>query len=190
MTAEENGFESFIKDFTDAFNESDIKYVLIGGIAVNYYGRPRSTLDADIIIEKNEGKIEILEQKLKNNNFLVSDNEIIDSVNEGKLCSIFWDKDILLRVDIKIPTRLLEEEALLNRKKISIFDREIFIQIPEEIIIAKLLYASDQDYDDAYSMILRLKNQLDYKMLDKLSKREGVQEKLKKLLEESKNFIE
>ena len=189
MTVENNSFEFFIKDFIKAFNESDIKYVLIGGIAVNYYGRPRSTLDVDIIIEKDENKIKILEQKLRSNNFLVSDNEIIDAVNEATHCSIFWDKDILLRLDIKIPTRLLEEEALLNRKKITVFDKEVFIQIPEEIIIAKLIYASDQDYDDAYSMILRLKDQLNYELLDRLSKREGVQEKLKKLLEESKKFI-
>ena len=189
MTIDGNGFELFIKDFIKAFNESDIKYVLIGGIAVNYYGRPRSTLDADIIIERDVNKIEVLEQKLRNNNFLVSDNEIIDSVNEGTHCSIFWDKDILLRLDIKTPTRLLEEEALLNRKKITVFDTEVFIQIPEEIIIAKLIYASDQDYDDAYSMILRLRDQLNYELLDKLSKREGVQQKLSKLLEESSKFI-
>ncbi|MCE7743440.1 MAG: hypothetical protein GOP50_13395 [Candidatus Heimdallarchaeota archaeon] len=190
MTAEENNFEFFIKDFIEAFNESDVKYVLFGGIAVNYYGRPRSTLAADIIIEKDENKFKTLEQRLKSNNFLVSNNAILDSVNESTHCSIFWNKDILLRLDIKVPTRLLEEEALLNRKKIKVFDREVFIQIPEEIIIAKLIYASDQDYDDAYSMILRLKDQLNHELLDRLSKREGVQEKLKELLEESKKFSE
>ena len=190
MNTEENNFEFFIRDFIGAFNESEIKYVLIGGIAVNYYGRPRSTLDADIIIERDENKIKILEQKLRSNNFLVSDNEIIDAVNDKTHCSIFWDKDILLRLDIKTPTRLLEEEALMNRKKITVFDKKIFIQIPEEIIIAKLIYGSDQDHDDAYSMILRQGDKLNYELLHRLSKREGVQEKLEKLLEESKKFME
>ena len=58
----------------------------------------------------------------------------------------------------------------------------------EEIIIAKLIYGSDQDHDDAYGMILRLKNQLDYQLLEKLAKREKVLDKLKALLEESKQF--
>lgn len=188
MTSETGNFEQFLKDFIRAFNESEIDYVLIGGVAVNYYGRPRSTLDADIIIENDTDKIRILEKKLLDNNFLVSENEILDSIGESTHSSIFWNKDILLRLDIKTPTRLLEEEALINKQKIKVFGLEVFIQIPEEIIIAKLIYGSDQDHDDAYGMILRLKDQLDYKLLDRLAIREEVQDKLEVLLEESKKF--
>ena len=65
---------------------------------------------------------------------------------------------------------------------------DLFIQIPEEIIIAKLIYGSDQDHDDAYGMILRLKNLLDYQLLEKLAKRENVFDKLSALLKESKHF--
>lgn len=188
MTSNDTNFEYFLQDFIRAFNKSGINYVLIGGLAVNYYGRPRSTLDADIIIEKDFEKIRQLQISLIDNNFLVSKDEIIDSVNEGTHCSIFWNKDILLRLDIKVPTRVLEEEALINKRKITIFGSDLFIRIPEEIIIAKLIYGSDQDHDDAYGMILRLKNQLDYQLLEKLAKREKVLDKLKALLEESKQF--
>ncbi len=188
MNSEEGNFEQFLKDFIRAFNKSGINYVLIGGVAVNYYGRPRSTLDADIIVENNLEKIKLLEKCLVDSNFLVSENEIIEAVNERTHSSIFWNKDILLRLDIKTPTRLLEEEALINKRKIEVFGEEVFIQIPEEIIIAKLIYGSDQDHDDAYGMILRLKNQLDYNLLERLARREGVLEKLNILLEESKEF--
>lgn len=41
---------------------------------------------------------------------------------------------------------------------------------------------------DASGMILRLKSQLDYDLLERLARREGVSEKLNILLEESKEF--
>ncbi len=188
MASNGTNFEQFLQDFIKALNKSSIDYVLIGGLAVNYYGRPRSTLDADIIIEKDFVKIRELQKCLIDNNFLVAEDEIIDAVNEGTHCSIFWNKDTLLRLDIKVPTRLLEEEALINKRKTSVFGLNLFIQIPEEIITAKLIYGSDQDHDDAYGMILRLKDQLDYKLLEMLAKREKVFDKLSSLLEESKQF--
>lgn len=188
MASNGTNFEQFLQDFIKALNKSNINYVLIGGLAVNYYGRPRSTLDADIIIENDFVKIRELQKCLIDNNFLVAEDEIVDAVKEGNHCSIFWNKDILLRLDIKVPTRLLEEEALINKRKTSVFGLDLFIQIPEEIITAKLIYGSDQDHDDAYGMILRLKDQLDYQLLEKLAKREKVFDKLSSLLEESKQF--
>lgn len=188
MASNGTNFEQFLQDFIKALNKSNINYVLIGGLAVNYYGRPRSTLDADIIIENDFVKIRELQKCLIDNNFLVAEDEIVDAVKEGNHCSIFWNKDILLRLDIKVPTRLLEEESLINKRKTSVFGLDLFIQIPEEIITAKLIYGSDQDHDDAYGMILRLKDQLDYQLLEKLAKREKVFDKLSSLLEESKQF--
>ncbi|MFX0066044.1 MAG: hypothetical protein ACFFC7_28080 [Candidatus Hermodarchaeota archaeon] len=64
------------------------------------------------------------------------------------------------------------------------FGEPTFIQIPEEIIIAKLLYGSDQDWDDAYSILLRLKDQLDYKLLKKLEVQEQATQELEELLKQ------
>ncbi len=186
MEVADNPFQRFITLCIRALNKSEIDYVLIGGVIVSIYGRPRSTMAIDVIIEHNMEKIAKLEESLRKETLVVGENEIKEALSEGSHCSVF-DNDTILRLDIKTPTRKLEEEALQNRIILTIFDEETFIQIPEEIIIAKILYGSDQDIDDAYSIILRLKNELNYELLTELSEREGVKKELYNLLKQSEN---
>lgn len=187
MEVADNPFQRFITLCIRALNKSEIDYVLIGGVIVSIYGRPRSTMDIDVIIEHNMEKVAKLEENLRKESLVVGENEIKGALLEGSHCSVF-DNETILRLDIKTPTRKLEEEALQNRIILTIFNEETFIQIPEEIIIAKLLYGSDQDIDDAYSIILRLKKELNYKLLRRLAERESVIEELKNLMKQSEKI--
>jgi hypothetical protein len=36
------------KEFLKLFNEKNVKYLLVGGYAVGYYGYPRATNDIDL----------------------------------------------------------------------------------------------------------------------------------------------
>lgn len=40
-----------------AFNDRDVHYIVVGGIAVNLYGIPRMTYDIDILLEMSEHNI-------------------------------------------------------------------------------------------------------------------------------------
>ncbi|MFX0066043.1 MAG: hypothetical protein ACFFC7_28075 [Candidatus Hermodarchaeota archaeon] len=63
---EENSFQNFLKRAIRALNKSQITYVLIGGVVVTIHGRPRSTMDIDLIIRSdNEQLIMNLEQCLR-----------------------------------------------------------------------------------------------------------------------------
>ena len=42
------------------FNESGIRYVIIGELAANVFGRPRTTIDVGVIIEYDPMKVEKL----------------------------------------------------------------------------------------------------------------------------------
>ena len=42
---------SDFKEFIELLNKNEIKYLLVGGYAVAYYGYPRYTKDSDIWIE-------------------------------------------------------------------------------------------------------------------------------------------
>lgn len=52
MEVADNPFQRFITLCIRALNKSEIDYVLIGGVIVSIYGRPRSTMDLDVIIEQ------------------------------------------------------------------------------------------------------------------------------------------
>ena len=44
----------FYEDVFAALNKSKIRYVVVGGVAVNLYGHIRTTLDLDILIALDE----------------------------------------------------------------------------------------------------------------------------------------
>jgi len=48
----------------DALNAAEIPHALVGSFSSNYYGIPRSTEDADFVLQLAGGSIEGLLQKL------------------------------------------------------------------------------------------------------------------------------
>ena len=50
-------FEDFIKRVITSLNKSDLKYVIVGGFAAIFRGKPRTTMDLDLIIEDNHQKL-------------------------------------------------------------------------------------------------------------------------------------
>ena len=87
---EKSSFQNFLKRAIRALNKSQITYVLIGGVVVTIHGRPRSTMDVDLIISgNNEELIIILEQCLREEGFNVPPNEILTAIREEAHCSIF-----------------------------------------------------------------------------------------------------
>jgi hypothetical protein len=40
--------EKVLKDVCDFLNENDLRYVIVGGIAVMYHGVPRTTVNIDL----------------------------------------------------------------------------------------------------------------------------------------------
>jgi hypothetical protein len=45
-----NLFDDF-RDLLAAFEASHVRFVLLGGYAVSFHGRPRSTKDIDLLVE-------------------------------------------------------------------------------------------------------------------------------------------
>lgn len=83
------------KDFLKLLNLHQVKYLLVGGYAVGYYGYPRATADMDIWIEISESNAE----KIKNAflDFQMSPEAISKE--------LFLKKDTIIRMGIP-PVRL------------------------------------------------------------------------------------
>ena len=43
-----------LKEFLESFNAQKVEYMIVGGIAVAYYGYPRYTGDIDIWVKKSQ----------------------------------------------------------------------------------------------------------------------------------------
>jgi hypothetical protein len=174
--------EDFIKTVIWCLEESKIKYVLVGGVAAIIYGRPRTTTDVDIVVDNvNIDDIKRLEKVLKAHGFSLQENEILDAVNERSHCSIFL-KDYLYRIDIQGTYSPLDLRSLNNRLLMKIYDQNTYIEKAEDLIIAKLVFSSPQDYEDVHSILLRQKDNLDFIYLESVAKLENVEEQLQKIL--------
>lgn len=181
----ENSFEGFVKRAISSLNESDIDYVIIGGFAAIIYSRSRMTMDIDVIINikpAESGKIKKLMASFERKEFDILESEVIASLNEKSYISVF-DKNSPFRIDIKSIYTELDRIALKNKKQLRIFDLETWIEDPCDLIIAKLIYGSQQDIEDIVAVLLDAKEELNFEYLYIRAKEEKVHEKLQKLID-------
>ena len=57
--------KTFLKKIVDVLEKSEISYAVTGGMAVVAWGRPRYTIDADIVIELSLSQSKNLLQSLR-----------------------------------------------------------------------------------------------------------------------------
>jgi len=174
--------KDFIQTTISCLEESRIKYVLVGGVAALIYGRPRTTLDVDIVIDSaNIEDVKRLETTLKAYGFSLRDNEIAEALGEKSNCSVFL-KDCIYRIDIQGTYSPLDSRCLNNRLLMKIYEQDTYIQKAEDLIVAKLVYRSPQDYEDVHAILLRQKEKLDYNYLRSVAAIEGIERQLDKIL--------
>jgi hypothetical protein len=175
-----NSLIGAIKIICNYLNEQNIPYVVVGGISVIAWGRSRTTDDIDFIIDHRKLNINHFVSYLKKNNFFADEEDFLGFQTQDH-CTIFF-KDGLFRVDI-IGVYNEDNQISINQAtKISFFEIQINIDNPESLIAHKLLFGSDQDIEDAYAILIRLKDQISIDFLFSNAERLKVKKKLKKLL--------
>jgi predicted nucleotidyltransferase len=113
------------------FQKQKVKYVLVGGLAVNLHGFMRSTADMDILVEMSDENLKKVVSILKKNGFRVKQPvdpmRIADAKtrqdwirNKHMKAFNFYKEDELKEVDIIIESPVSFEEAKdgLNKVKI------------------------------------------------------------------------
>lgn len=156
---------SLLKLVTDRLEKAEIPYMLTGGVAVSYWGFPRTTHDIDIVIEaekKDKEKIVALFEK----DFYISPEATADAIETR-----FTFNVIHLKSGTKVDFWLLKDEPFgitefKRRLRRRISGKEIFIISPEDLILSKLLgykeTQSSRRLEDAESILKSSKVDLEY----------------------------
>ncbi|KKL21222.1 hypothetical protein LCGC14_2447600 [marine sediment metagenome] len=99
MALKDNKIKSIIVDFVNYFNNNSIPYVLIGGLAVNIWGRIRTTMDADFIIDQSKLDIEEFLAYLQERKYEITSQDIIFGLplSLSYLILNFWKLLILMK---------------------------------------------------------------------------------------------
>ncbi len=172
----------------DILNELKIPYMIVGSIASILYGKPRLTLDMDIIIDIKEEGIENFVSKFGSNWYV--DKEMIKDAIKKR----FHFNIIHIPSANKIDFFLLQDDGYargeFDRRESERFDktRRAFFACVEDVIIKKLDYylesKSEKHVEDIRGILKTYSNKIDFSYIEKWAKRKGTFNIWKNLLKE------
>jgi hypothetical protein len=176
----------------DALTRANIDYMLTGSFVSNYYSTPRTTQDADIVIQTNRKNLENFINQIKKE-FYVDKAYSLNTLSKKSMFNIIHFNSGF-KIDLIIRKNTPFEKIVFNRRNIeSIHNRKIPISTPEDIILSKLLWHKNSDslrqYEDAQQVLLYQRDNLDYDYLNKWALELGVEEPLKEIISRVEDFF-
>ena len=134
-----------LQDVFRSFQEHDVKYVVIGGIASVLHGVPRATFDLDILIKATLENARRLLAALISANLGTASLTTVEDVLANEI-TIFRDR---VRVDVQTSTPgIAFDDAWQRRKTLSYHGQEFFILSKQDLIASKRAAGRDVDMED------------------------------------------
>jgi hypothetical protein len=150
----------FYYDILDKLYRTNVRYLIVGGLAVNLHGVPRVTQDIDLIISTDLQNVEILCNCLKELGYVprLPENpldiaqkdvrkEWIEKRNL-KAFSFYHQKDNYKVIDIVLDSPLDFEKAFLQKTSIKVRDITIYTAGISDLIKMKQAAGRPQDISD------------------------------------------
>src|SRR3989344_6905452 len=119
-------------------DKAGIPYMASGGVAVSYWGFPRTTHDIDIVIEAGEkDKDKII--KLFEKDFYISDEAVEEAIKNRFTFNVIDNKSGL-KIDFWLIKRDAFGKSEFSRKiRRKMFGENIYIISPEDLILCRLI---------------------------------------------------
>ena len=134
-----------IQDVFRFFQQNEVKYVVIGGIASVLHGVPRATFDLDILIEATSENVQHLLTALTKAGFATATMTTAEDVLANEI-TVFNDR---VRIDVQTSTPGVSFQDAWNRRKTVTYNgQKFFILSKEDLIRSKRASGRDIDKDD------------------------------------------
>ena len=134
-----------LKGVFKSFQQHDVRYVVIGGIAAVLYGVPRATFDLDILIEATPENAQRLIDALIDAGMGTAVLTNSDEIMSNEI-TIFKDR---VRIDVQLLTPGLQFEKAWSRKQTMQYQGQNFYVVSiEDLIRSKRAAGRDVDLED------------------------------------------
>jgi hypothetical protein len=149
----------------EALNALNVPYMLVGSFSTNHYGIPRSTQDADFVVELESVSVGQIARQL-GPSFRLDSQMSFETVTMtrryvAEVASIPFKVEFFL-----LGNDSHDRERFRRRRTTTILGREVFLPTVEDVIITKLrwafLAARSKDRDDARDVIAVQEGQIDW----------------------------
>ena len=134
-----------LQDVFRSFQQHDVKYVVIGGVASILHGVPRATFDLDILIEASPENAQHLLDALLDANLGTASLTNVKDLLANEI-TIFKDK---VRIDVQTSTPGITFEDAWNRKETMEYQgQEFHVVSKDDLVSSKRAAARDVDLED------------------------------------------
>ena len=135
-----------LKIVTERLSQGHFEYMISGSMAANYYTIPRMTRDIDIVIELSNFNLTQFVGLFKKD-FFIDEDLIREEVPRKGMFNIIH-RDYAIKIDFILHKGTEFQASSFERKRdVRIGDISISIITPEDLILAKMLWAKDS-YSD------------------------------------------
>ena len=139
--------EKDFKEFIELLNEHKVKYLVIGGFAVNYHGYPRYTKDIDFWIWLTQENIQLLLKAIKDFGFGSLGLDETDFDDTKTIVQLGYEP---YRIDLLVDVEGVDfESCYQQRKSAEIDETHVEFMSLDDLIEAKKIAGRLQDLADA-----------------------------------------
>jgi len=134
------------RDLIGAFVAADVRYLLVGGYAVGFHGRPRFTKDLDLWIDDSDDNLRRLDEALTR---FGAPAGLVDELRRADPLDVVWMGRPPTRIDlVKAIPGATFADAFTRRTTFEWQDVSVSVIGRDDLIAAKKASGRDQDLVD------------------------------------------
>jgi hypothetical protein len=156
----------------DALNAAGVVYMLVGSFSTNVYGIPRSTKDADFVVQLDGNFPGGFYDKL-GNDFEI-DPQLKFETNTGTYKQEMRFVGTPFTVELfRLSGDAFDQERFRRRVPVMVLGRETFVPTAEDVIIMKLRWFRAKDQPDVVNVMTVQRGKLNWDYIESWCRRHG-----------------
>ena len=168
----------------EALGAAGVPFMLVGGFSSNFHGIPRSTKDADFVVQLSSPLNATFTRTLGPE--FEAEPQLSFETNTGTQRQEFRVKGTLFKVEVfRLSDDSHDQERFRRRQLVKMEGQEVFFPTAEDVIIWKLRWARSKDRDDVRAVMGVQQGKLDWAYIESWCQRHGT----RALLEEIRQTV-
>jgi hypothetical protein len=169
--------ESVMLQVADALAHCSIPYLLAGSFSSNYYGIPRSTKDADFVLQLDGALSRDFASRLSPD--LVLDPQLSFETNTGTYRQLIKHRSSPFKVELFLLSNDPHDQTRFQRRvTVNAHGRQLWMPTAEDVIVMKVRWGRERDKEDARGVMAVQQGKLDWRYIEGWCDRHGTRARL------------